>query len=345
MFEKYLYALGRGVKGARKALQERDAADAPDPARDARDVTPSAATAEPKVRDEARAWPGAPQAHEDIVDAMLARSPLVLGKRPLVMGIVNVTPDSFSDGGRFFDRDKAIAHAIALVREGADILDIGGESTRPGAKPVSEDEECARVLPVIRAVASQTSTPISVDTMKAGVAESAIGAGATIVNDVWGFQRDTDMARVAATHGVHCVLMHNREQDDPSIDMFAEVRDFLKRSVDIALKHGVAPEKIIVDPGIGFGKTAEQGFELVRRLDELKAALNLPVLLGVSRKRLIGAATGKTIAAERMAGSLAAGLYGAMHGADILRVHDAGAHADAFRVLMAIAYGLDGKQK
>ncbi len=331
MFDKYLYALGRGVRGAKKALEQARAAEAPDPVRDAKDVTPPPG-------DAAIATP-APRTKYDssgIVDAVIARAPLVLGERPLVMGVVNVTPDSFSDGGKFYDADRAIAHGMSLVGEGADILDIGGESTRPNATPVDEDEELARVVPVIAGLAAQMSQQISVDTMKARVAEAAIAAGATVINDVWGFQRDGEMARVAAAHGVHCVLMHNRLSDDPAADMFAEVRTFLSRSIEMALAAGVAQSKIIVDPGIGFGKTAAQGYELVRRLGELKAALGFPILLGVSRKRLIGAATGRSAPTERMAGSLAAGLYGAMHGADIVRVHDVAAHVDAFKVLAAI---------
>ncbi len=330
-FDKYLYAIGRGVRGAKKAYDAARAGDAPDPAREAKDVTP----AEPEIVPPPPApRTHAPDPHE--VDAILARIPLVLGQRPLVMGVVNVTPDSFSDGGSYLDAEKAVAHGIELVRDGADILDVGGESTRPNASPVSEDEEIARVIPVVRGLSSRVSQPISIDTMKARVAEKAILSGATIINDVWGFQRDADMARVAAEHGVHCVLMHNRYSDDPAADMFSEVRDFLALSIDMALKAGVARDRIIVDPGIGFGKTAAQGFELVRRLAELKAALGFPMLLGVSRKRLIGTATGKSVPADRDAGSAAAGLYGALHGADIVRVHDVAAQADAFRVLAAI---------
>lgn len=172
--------------------------------------------------------------------------------------------------------------------------------------------------------------------MKAKVAAAAIEAGATIVNDVWGFQFDPDIAKVSADGGVHCVLMHNRRQDDGSVDMFAEVKDFLSRSIDIALKAGVAQDKIIIDPGIGFGKTHDQSFELVRRLAELKQALGFPLLLGISRKRFIGIATTRTIAAERMIGSVAADLFGALNGADIVRVHDVAAHVEAFAVLNAI---------
>lgn len=315
MFDKYLYALGRGVRGVKKALAEAGEAD---PAEAARDITPAPQPAAP-----ARAL--AP-----------ARFPLRLGERTLIMGVVNVTPDSFSDGGRWFDPDAAIAHGKRLAAEGADILDVGGESTRPGAAAVTVDEEIARVVPVIRALAASVSAPISIDTMKAPVARAALEAGASVVNDVWGFQFDPDIARVAADAGALCVLMHNRREDDASIDVFGEVCDFLSRSLDIALAAGVARERIVLDPGIGFGKTHAQSFELIRRLPELKARFGLPVLLGASRKRCIGVASGVQTAADRVAGSVAAHLYGAIHGADIVRVHDVAEHRQALGVLRAI---------
>ncbi|MDP2357061.1 MAG: dihydropteroate synthase [Beijerinckiaceae bacterium] len=252
------------------------------------------------------------------------------------MGIVNVTPDSFSDGGQWFDASRAIAHGQQLAAEGADILDIGGESTRPGAAPVSTDDEIARVIPVIHALVRSTRAHISIDTMKAPVAHAAIEAGATIINDVWGFQFDADAARVAAGANAHCVLMHNRRADDPNVDIYAEVVAFLSRSVDIALKAGVARERIVIDPGIGFGKTHAQSFEMIRRLPDLRAHFGLPVLLGASRKRCIGVASGVEIAAERVAGSVCAHVWGAMHGVDIVRVHDVFAHVQALGVLRAI---------
>ena len=312
MFDKYLYALGRGVRGVKKALAE---AGETDPAQAARDITPT------------------PQPARTLAPA---RFPLRLGERTLIMGVVNVTPDSFSDGGRWFDPEAAIAHGKRLAAEGADILDVGGESTRPGAAAVTVEEEIARVVPVIRALAASVSAPISIDTMKAPVACAALEAGASVVNDVWGFQFDPDLARVAADAGALCVLMHNRREDDASIDIFAEVCDFLSRSLDIALAAGVARERIVLDPGIGFGKTHAQSFELIRRLPELKARFALPVLLGASRKRCIGAASGVDVAAERVAGSVAAHLYGAIHGADIVRVHDVTEHRQALGVLRAI---------
>lgn len=325
--DKYMYALGRGVRGVKQALDEARAE--PDPAQAARDVTPpvkAGAAPEPA----AASTPGAQD------KPPLARERPVIGERTLVMGIVNVTPDSFSDGGIWFDSAAAIAHGERLAAEGADILDVGGESTRPGAAAVPAQDELARVIPVLRALARSTRVTLSIDTMKAPVARAAIEAGAAIVNDVWGFQFDADIARVAADADAHCILMHNRRVDDPSADMFAEVVDFLSRSVDIALTAGVSRQRIVVDPGIGFGKTHAQSFEMIRRLPELRAHFGLPVLLGASRKRCIGVASGVDIAAQRVAGSVAAHLWGAMRGADIVRVHDVSAHMEALGVLRAI---------
>ena len=313
MFDKYLYALGRGVRGAKKALDQ--AAATPDPAEAARDVTPPPPP------------PPTPPA--------LPRSPLVLGLRPLVMGIVNVTPDSFSDGGLYLDQQSAVAHGLQLVAEGADILDIGGESTRPGHEPVSADEEIARVVPVIAALAARTSLPISIDTMKARVARAALDAGASIINDVWGFQHDPALAQVAAERGAPAVIMHNRLEDDPSIDVMEEVLAFLSRSIEIGLAAGMRREQFIVDPGFGFGKTHPQSLTLVRDLARLKA-LGCPILLGVSRKRAIGLATGRSEPKERAAGSVAAHLMGSMQGAQIIRVHDVAAHVDAMKVFAAV---------
>lgn len=324
MFEKYLYALGKGVRSVRRTLDEEARKEAVADPNAPRDVTPDDTSV------------AEPAATVDVSSVVPARTPLRLSHRALVMGIVNVTPDSFSDGGRYLDHAAAVAHGEQLAAEGADILDIGGESTRPGAATVTLDEEIARVVPVVRTLSARTRLPISIDTMKAKVAAAAIEAGATIVNDVWGFQFDPDIARVSAEAQVHCVLMHNRRQDDAGIDMFAEVKDFLSRSIDIALKAGVNRDKIFIDPGIGFGKTHDQSFELVRRLAELKQALGFPLLLGISRKRFIGFATTRTIASERMIGSVAADVYGALNGADIVRVHDVAAHVEAFAVLNAI---------
>jgi dihydropteroate synthase len=255
--------------------------------------------------------------------------------RPCVMGIINVTPDSFSDGGHFYDPPEAIAHGERLAAEGAAILDIGGESTRPGHRPVPAEDEAARVLPVIRALGQRLSVPLSIDTMKPSIAEAAMGAGASIINDVWGLQRDPDMARVAAATGALVILMHNREMEDPHVDMVAEVIDFLRRSVDIALGAGIAAEKIVLDPGCGFGKTHGQSLALVHEVGRV-AAIGFPVLLGVSRKRFIGRVTGRDAPADRLAGSLAAGLLGIVRGARIVRVHDVAAHVDALRMYEAV---------
>jgi len=260
---------------------------------------------------------------------------LTLGSAVAVMGIVNVTPDSFSDGGAFATAAQAAAHGERLVAEGAAILDVGGESTRPGASAVSAEEETARVIPVIAALHGRLAQPISVDTTKAGVAAAAIAAGASIVNDVWGFQHDPEIARVVADSGAAAVLMHNRASVDAEIDIVAEVIAFLKRSIDIALKAGVADDKLIVDPGFGFGKTPVQNLQLVRRLRDV-AALGFPVLLGVSRKSTIGHVTGQKVPAERLAGTLAAGLAGVANGAAILRVHDVAPHIQALQVWRAI---------
>ena len=261
---------------------------------------------------------------------------LDLSGRPLVMGIVNVTPDSFSDGGRFLDVQKAVAHAEQLAADGADILDIGGESTRPGHAPVSADEELRRVLPVVEAVVKRVSLPISIDTMKGSVAEAALGMGASIVNDVWGFQHDSGIAGVAARAGALCVLMHNRRDEDGSLDIIEDVRAFLSRSVEIALTAGVAREKIVLDPGVGFGKTHEQSIACIARLDEIRA-LGFPVLIGASRKRIIGRITGKADPMRRAAGSVGAALAAAARGASILRVHDVAETVDALRVYLEIA--------
>jgi dihydropteroate synthase len=259
---------------------------------------------------------------------------LPLGDRPLLMGILNVTPDSFSDGGRFAGQEAAFTHGLKLVADGADILDIGGESTRPGSSIVSAEEELARVLPPLKALAEAVPVPISIDTYKASVAARAVEAGARIVNDVWGLQRDPEMAATVAACGAAVILMHNREKADPAIDIMAEVRDFLSRSIDRALAAGIAEDRIVVDPGIGFGKTPAQSMLLIARLAELRT-LGYPVLLGASRKSFIG----RVLDVEpdhRLSGTLAAHVIGAMNGADIIRAHDVAEHHDALRVLQAI---------
>jgi dihydropteroate synthase len=257
---------------------------------------------------------------------------LRLAARPLVMGVLNVTPDSFSDGGRHDDCARAVTHGLQMAAEGADILDIGGESTRPGYTPVLAEDEIARVEPVIRALAGQIAVPISIDTMKASVAARALAAGACIVNDVWGFQRDRDMARVVADHGAAAVVMHNRETEDASLDIVEEVRAFLLRSMDIAQAARISLDRLILDPGIGFGKTPDQNMRLVREIGAL-ATLGCPVLLGASRKRIVGSITGRADPRDRLAGTLALHTLGALQGARIIRAHDVAPHVDAMKMV------------
>jgi dihydropteroate synthase len=259
-------------------------------------------------------------------EALFARNELVcgnhtlpLGTRTLVMGILNVTPDSFSDGGRYVDVEKAIAHARELVEAGADIIDIGGESTRPGAEPVELAEELNRIMPVVRALVAECPVPLSIDTYKSEVAESAIAAGAHIVNDVWGAKRDRRIAEVAARYNVPIILMHNRENMDYT-DFFSDMVRDLRESVQIALQAGVRHDQIILDPGIGFAKTLEQNLEAMRRLDDL-VALGYPVLLGTSRKSMIGKILDLPVE-ERVEGTAATVALGVAKGCHIVRVHD-----------------------
>jgi dihydropteroate synthase len=253
------------------------------------------------------------------------------------MGIVNVTPDSFSDGGQFGAVDAAVAHAQALVLEGADILDIGGESTRPGATAVNAEEEKARVLPVIAALMRLDAAHVlSIDTYKADVAHAACKAGARIINDVWGLQRDLAMADVAATFDAGVVIMHNRAAKDDALDIVADMEAFFERSLTLADKAGVARGKIALDPGIGFGKSLAQNLAAIRAIPHLRARFGCAVLLGVSRKSFLGVLTGRTVD-ERLAATLAANAFGVQAGADILRVHDVAAHRDAAMVLAALA--------
>jgi len=261
------------------------------------------------------------------------------GERTLVMGIVNITPDSFSGDGLATDDkvvERAVAQGLAFVDEGADILDVGGESTRPGARPLDKSGEIARVLPVIEALRRQTDAPISIDTYKAGVARAALDAGADMVNDVWGLQMDPDMAPLVAERGVPLVIMHNRSRPKDAAqearlggryvgvqydDLLADVCRELSAQVEMAERAGIARDKIIVDPGIGFGKTVEQNLALINRLDTLRA-LGLPILLGPSRKSFIGY-TLDVPPHQRVEGTAAAVCVGIVRGAaDIIRVHD-----------------------
>ncbi|HKH32576.1 MAG TPA: dihydropteroate synthase [Beijerinckiaceae bacterium] len=250
------------------------------------------------------------------------------------MGIVNVTPDSFADGGVHFRAEDAIAGALRMAAEGADILDIGAESTRPGHTPISAEEEWARLEPVLEslAVSGIPLPPISIDTTKAEVARRALRARAAIVNDIWGFQRDRDLPAVAAEFGAAAVLMHNRESIDASIDIADDMLRFFERSLDTARRAGVKDERIVLDPGIGFGKSHAQQFEAIAALPRIKA-LGFPVLLGVSRKSFIGRLFDpQPPAGERLPGTVAANAIGVMAGADIVRVHDVAAHVQAMGV-------------
>jgi len=261
-----------------------------------------------------------------------------VGARTFLMGILNVTPDSFSDGGRFDTLETAVEQARRIELEGADILDVGGESTRPGGNPVDAEQEQARVVPVLTALRDRISIPISIDTYRASTADKALSLGARIVNDVWGFQRDPEIARVAAAHDAPAIAMHNRDKADPGIDIMKDIKEFLSRSVDIALAAGIREDRIVLDPGFGFGKTYAQSLECVARLGELKA-LGFPVLLGASRKSSIG----HVLNAEpdkRLFGSIAVHVLGVANGADIIRAHDIAEHRDALRLADAVRLGL-----
>jgi dihydropteroate synthase len=260
---------------------------------------------------------------------------LLASGRPLVMGILNITPDSFSDGGQFFDPAAALAQARRMIAEGADILDIGAESTRPygGRQPVSAEDEHARLAPVLSAVV-KLGLPVSIDTFKARTAAYALEQGAAILNDVWGLQYDPDMARVAAEHGVPVIVMHNREKADPAIDIMADVKAFLARSLDIAAKAGVVRERIVLDPGVGFGKTLDQSTTVIARLDELRE-FELPILMGLSRKRFISSIS-PSEPHQRIGGSIAGNLLSVMAGANIVRVHDVAETVQALQVMTAI---------
>lgn len=256
------------------------------------------------------------------------------------MGIVNVTPDSFSDGGQFLDPQAAVAHGVGLVDEGADILDVGGESTRPGAEPVAADEELRRVVPVIEGLAAAgTGAQISIDTTKVAVAEAAVDAGATFVNDVTAFRGDPEMAALVADRGLDCCLMHMRGeprtmQDNPVYDdVVADVKAFLEQRLEVAVAAGIPEQRITLDPGIGFGKTLEHNLELLRRLDEL-VALGRPIVIGTSRKSFIGRLTGREVG-DRLAGTIATNVLAWERGATIFRVHDVAPLADALAVAAA----------
>jgi dihydropteroate synthase len=253
---------------------------------------------------------------------------------------VNVTPDSFSDGGLFLDADAAVAHGLRLVDEGADILDVGGESTRPGAEPVSEDEERRRVLPVIERLARDGGARVSIDTTKLAVARAALDAGATLVNDVSAFRFDPGMAALVAETGTGCCLMHmlgepRTMQEDPRYDdVVSDVKAFLEERLEFAVSEGVDEERVWLDPGIGFGKTVDHNLELLRRLDEI-VAIGRPVVVGTSRKSFLGKLAGGRDEGERLPGTIATNVLALERGASVFRVHDVAQNADALTVALA----------
>ena len=262
--------------------------------------------------------------------------------RPLVMGIINVTPDSFSDGGQFLAVDHAVGHALKLIEEGADLIDIGGESSRPGAEMTPVEDDIQRVLPVVEQLRAQTDIPISVDTYKAAVAEKALLAGADIINDISALRMDSEMVRVAAQSGAPVVLMHmlgtpQTMQQNPCYDnCVAEIIAFLAQRIAFATQHGVARARLIVDPGIGFGKRVQDNLDLLAQLESF-SQFGLPILVGASRKSFIDkvAGTGAS-SAERVGGSIAAAVIALMHGVSIVRVHDVATTVEALRVAKAV---------
>lgn len=253
-----------------------------------------------------------------------------------VMGILNVTPDSFSDGGKWNDRDRALRHVESMISEGMDILDIGGESTRPGYTLLSDEEEIARVVPIIEAVKQQFDVPISLDTYKAGVAQAGILAGVDLINDIWGLKYDEKLADVIAKSGLPCCLMHNRKEINYS-DFVSDVIADLQETIKIAKKAGIAEEKIILDPGVGFAKTYEQNLEIINKLEQLNV-LGYPVLLGCSRKSVIGL-TLDLPTDKRLEGTLVTSVMAVMKGCSFVRVHDIKENVRAIRMAEAIMYG------
>jgi dihydropteroate synthase len=261
-----------------------------------------------------------------------------VGAHPVVMGILNVTPDSFSDGGRFLAADAAVAHAKSMAAQGCAIVDVGGESTRPGAMPVAEGEEFARIDVVVAHLATELAVPLSIDTTKAGVAARAVELGAIMVNDVWGLQRDAAMADTVAAAEAAIVIMHNRSEKDETLDVVADLRRFFEHSLSLAMRAGIPDRHIVLDPGIGFGKTARQNIEAVARLGEL-TDYGRPIMVGVSRKAFFGSLIPAGIqrgTEAAPAGTIAVCLAAAAAGASIFRVHDVAEHVAALAVFEAI---------
>jgi dihydropteroate synthase len=275
-----------------------------------------------------RPVPAAAPAGHPVLRALLSRP------RPAVMGILNVTPDSFSDGGQFIAPERAMAQARRMIAEGADIIDIGAESTRPyGAQPVAADEEMKRLQPILAGVVA-LGVPVSIDSMKSAVVGWALDSGAAIANDVWGLQRDPDMADQVAARNSPVIIVHNRDQVDASIDIMKDIIDFFTRSLDIADRAGISRGNLVLDPGIGFGKTSEQSMTALARLHEI-SVFGLPLLVGASRKRFISTVT-PSEPHQRLGGSIAAHLLAARGGARIIRTHDVSETIQALGVAAAI---------
>jgi dihydropteroate synthase len=267
-------------------------------------------------------------AGQTVLPALLSRP------YPAVMGVLNVTPDSFSDGGQFATPERALAQARRMVAEGADIIDIGAESTRPyGSEAISAEEELTRLQPVLPGVVA-LGIPVSIDSMKSAVVAWALDQGAAIANDVWGLQRDSGMAGLVAERGAPVIIMHNRDSADPAVDIMQDICNFFASSLDIAARAGVSPDKIVLDPGIGFGNTPEQSMTALARLGELQS-FGLPLLVGASRKRFISTVT-PSEPHQRLGGSIAAHLLAARNGAQIIRAHDVAETVQALRVTAAI---------
>jgi dihydropteroate synthase len=263
-------------------------------------------------------------------DAFLAK----IGTRPIVMGILNLTPDSFSDGGRYDTIEAALSHAKQMVAEGCDIIDVGGESTRPGASPISEDEELARVESVFSQLAVKLEVPLSIDTYKSKVAARAVELGAILINDIWGLQKDPAMSATVAATDAAVVIMHNRAEKDTTIDIMADIRNFFTRSLALAENAGIPRSRIIVDPGVAFGKTARQNVEVLRRLGEL-TEFGCPILIGASRKAFLGGLSEGNIEAQ-LVGTIATSLAAYAAGAAVFRVHDVAEQVAALNVYHTI---------
>ena len=263
-------------------------------------------------------------------DSFLAK----IGTRPIVMGILNLTPDSFSDGGRHVTTETALSHAKQMAADGCDIVDVGGESTRPGASAVSEGEELARIESILAELAAKLEVPLSIDTYKSKIAARAVELGAILINDVWGLQKDPAMAETVAATDAAVVISHNRTEKDAAIDIIADIKSFFAHSLALAEGAGIPRSRIIVDPGVGFGKTARQNVEVFRRLGEL-TVFGCPIMLGISRKAFLGSLIERQIESQ-LAGTIAASLAGYAAGAALFRVHDVAEQVTALRVFHTI---------